>query len=672
MQIWEQAPIRVGLDLDRDLFTCWGSRPGDPLNIIPDPINPEVINPTTKGSWVVELERTDFGIKVIAATLSSYVYDGLAYGSDAEIIAVSRSTKYTLQFAFKGMSGFDLALYITDENSDFIKYVGYTGSDEWQTAVVTFTTTATTDFLKISLEKDNNAATGELRMTGLMLTPGTTAYPFNTGTEISLWQDVTDYVRTAEWQLGMGGPDERVCKDGQATVIVNNDDRSFSPLWVDGPLFGYLDPGIVLTIELQDTDGSWLRKWTGIVEEINPSPTNRQLDTEIIALQGLAYITERETPAVELYDSPTAEDIINILCRGWVPPDFAVWQLDVSQLDVKTVLWGPEGNIDADTGKTYTVFGEEWQTDDEERKSRRYGNVRTLLQQLMEAELGLFWIDEYGVIHFKELTQQATLFSDDAQEIDIDNDAASAEYEYGNKAEVVNSVTVKYYTRRAITGTMAYSADQFTVPAGQTVKKNYRLEVGGQKFSTEEAQVSLTVSSGSATAGLTLTSSSACDVVITNSGGVDAVIDAVEITGSGYVADPPGEVVEYSLPSISRYRQKDLEIDNRFVETETDAETLAGRILALKAMPRGRIVSVSIPGNRDENWYSRQINTSLMEGVYISEYQTGAENWPGVILGVEHSWSPTLLQTRFVIGEGLGNIFWVLDVSMLDVNTVLL
>ena len=115
-----------------------------------------------------------------------------------------------------------------------------------------------------------------------------------------------------------------------------------------------------------------------------------------------------------------------------------------------------------------------------------------------------------------------------------------------------------------------------------------------------------------------------------------------------------------------------MEIDNRFIETASKAQALGGRILGVKALPRGRITGISIPANREPDWYRRMVELSLMDAVSLSEYQTGVENWLGLILGARYSWSPTLLQANFVVGEGIGNIFWVLGQSKLNVNTRLL
>ena len=672
MEIWEQAPIRVGIDLNRDKFLCWGSRPGDPLNLIPEPINIELLGFTPNSP--VLLERSIAGIKVVMVDVTSGTGDGFTINPDGTTIPVSAGTVYSFRFLVRGLNGVNMNLTLSDQAATSLAGVGFVGSTDWQEVELLFTTDPGSTNLVVSVAKDGDATTGTLSVTGPMLVAGTSLPLFNTGTEVSLYEDISDYLETCDWQLGMSGPDERLCKEGEATLMLDNEERLFSPSYSGGPLFGYLEPGIHMSIELQDTDGTWVRKWTGFVEEINPHPTNRDRMADIKAIQGLTYITNRNTPAVRLYDAPTASDIIDILCVGLVPPDSLTWRLDVSRLDIETVLWSPDGNIEAVTGGTYTVFGEDWTTDDEDRKTRRYGTVRTLLEQLVEAEQGYMWLDAYGVFHFIDLLSVAALHVG-GEHVSIDEEAGSAIYEYGNVAGIVNDIRVKAYPRQSVTGTLAFSNDEFSVTDGSSTTKKLSFEIDGKKYASESVSVNVSYASGSAgtvEASVEQESSNSATITLTNSSGGTADIVKIEVIGAGYSAGPESEVETYSIASMQKYRRKELEIDNRFIESETAAQSLAERVLANKAKARGRITGISIPANREEAWYSRMVNTEMMDGWFITEYQTGMDDWPGIILGQRYSWAPTHLQVQYVIGEGLGNIFWVLDISRLDLNTVLL
>ena len=665
---------RIGLDFDQNNFFCWDARPGDNLNLIPSPLSLFALGYSGEGSATIVATNsvTDYGKEYFEVYLTSGLTDGIRIGT-ADTIEVSESSTYTLKLWSKGPGiSFEIKVYNQDDN--LIDLKTFTETDDWSPHYITFTSGAGDTSVYCTVRKNSIAITGTHYITGLMLLSGNGSGPgFNTGNTLSLYENVTKYAQSVQTEIGIMQPDKRVAPEGKATVHFNNETKLFSPEYASSPVYNYVQPGLCLSVQFQDLTGTWIQKWLGFIEKIKVG-TYFDYSVTIEAKSGLQRVYDHEYTG-SLLSSVTAAEILANLVDSYIPPGApGTWVLDIGLLGVNTYLGDGSLYSDFDTGESYILFGEDWLTLKEESRKRSTGETFKVLEDLMDAELGLFYVDEEGILHFLDFQGQAALF-DTAETLDLSTIALSLDYQYGLDAGLFNDITVKWYKKESITnGIVGWSESAFSIDDGDTEEKKISLKIDDITYIVTSASVTLNHESGSvgtATATVVLDDTNNCTVTVTNSSGDTADIESIKITGTGYAIYPVQEINSVDTDSVVDYCQRQKMFDIKLVDTENKALSIAGRQLGVLSQPRGRFTSFTI-GHKTPDTYGKIVSTSLGKAFYISENQTGVTDRPVVIVGQKLSWSPRSLESTFILTEGISTQFWVLNLSLLGDSTRLI
>lgn len=258
--------------------------------------------------------------------------------------------------------------------------------------------------------------------------------------------------------------------------------------------------------------------------------------------------------------------------------------------------------------------------------------------------------------------------------LDLDTDANSSTYEYGTKSELINDVTVSYYTKRVITaGTILQSTEGWEVSAGESIDVNLRFSDNTQRVTPTSIDIfgagsTITVTSGAATAVLTENDLDSVTVTITATS--DAVISTITLTGDAIVSDSGADFTSEDQSSIVSYRRRHEAFDYKEMPSYAEAAGFGNDMLLRYAEPRGRITKIKIM-NRDATWFQRQLEVGIGTPLLLSESQTGVSDLPSVVVGERWDWTPGSFTTNYTVTDTDTNIYWILGTSALGTNTVL-
>lgn len=229
-----------------------------------------------------------------------------------------------------------------------------------------------------------------------------------------IFYDITNKVRSVNTKRGKNRELERYSA-GNASVVLNNEDRAFDPLNTDSIFYGNIIPRRQIRIRTGGFD-----QFNGVIEDWN-----------------LDYSVEGKSDA-----SITAADGFTLLAQQTLTPGTATTQKTGARIEAvlsqPTVAWPLEArNIDAGNN---TVGADVFD-----------GNVLSYLQQVESSEQGQLFIDRAGYVRFVNgaatptSSTQTLLFSDAGDGIPYTNVAVS----YGTEL-LFNQAEVTYPAGTAI------------------------------------------------------------------------------------------------------------------------------------------------------------------------------------------------------------------------------
>lgn len=689
--------ILVAVDWDNDGYINRFGTPTDALNIIPDPLTWGSIERHRNdvggaGGDSEEIwETNDYGLKHIRVTFSDNAFGQYLFGVDTGFtvvtVPVTPGIEHTVSAWVRGVSNYDsipFAIWVRGDDPPSYSFFGGFGftitGEEWQQVGYTFT--PTTDYAFIMVGKNNSAGTNPtIDITGFMVVKGSELpNAFNIGTEISLWDNVTEYCLSANWQLGKPNADAKIAAEGTADIVLNNVDRLFSPEYEESPLYGYMIPNLPVIIELYDPHiEEYVRKWTGWVDAYDvDAGRTRELQTNIAAKQGLLRLSQSTLNTPLLFNVSSGEAIERIINdTDWIPPTFNTsWRLDVSELDVNTVF-DASGAVIAEFDEGQVIFefvGDEWD-------STRLTPTKAI-EDIIEVEDGWFWLNEYGRPVFRDRYHGANLFLAATEDFDVtvDRELIDGEYDYGGG--LYNAVEITYYPKTLEEDTLVWQSREPIIVSANSIKNilpSFELEEGqkvsvvsilpfgtGSEFTAEAGGVD---ASTSVSISIEVTNDKA-QVVINNSSVNDIemsfTLRGTIIRSSGgtiYAADDPATIIRYNLRMVHSANKK-------LLSSEAEAQAYGDWLLQKHKNPLGVFNNVQLR-NRMYKWYRRQMYAKIGSTVNISDEQTGATNKRHLIIGEKHRWTPRLLHSTLVT-EFVGRYnLWLLDVSELDNTTIL-
>lgn len=235
----------------------------------------------------------------------------------------------------------------------------------------------------------------------------------------------------------------------------------------------------------------------------------------------------------------------------------------------------------------------------------------TVANKLMEAEIGKLYLDEQGIIRFKNR------YNYDLTPVYIFDKSNTIDYSIVDNPKIINSVTVKGAVREVKasksvgTGSTSVGTGSTTsVPVGDTVEAF--VSFNDPVTSADDPVYSATAISSSyftsvlasdnttpyTDVGLVSSDlfSKSIKLTFENTGAADASIKAIDIYGTPAEVVDNIEVKEIDQDSIDKFEEQTYEIDNEYIQDNSAAQTRAV-ILLRDYKDYNSIVDIDVKGN---------------------------------------------------------------------------
>src|SRR5260221_4856229 len=185
------------------------------------------------------------------------------------------------------------------------------------------------------------------------------------GSYSDTYDDVSSYVISAEWVLGMKKPYQDCADNSVLQLVLNNADKRFSPDNGSGPLAGKVLP--FRPVRIQSNDGTTIRThWVGWIDSVNPSPGRYGERQVHILASGPMILLKATDTKLPLQQNVTTDVVIGqLITEVVIPPGLVqAWilaQAGYGELDQTTTLADTNGYSTLDTGNlTLPVAGDNW------------------------------------------------------------------------------------------------------------------------------------------------------------------------------------------------------------------------------------------------------------------------------------------------------------------------
>lgn len=308
--------VRAGVDWANKGYICMGAKTTDLLNLIPSPaywlgLKKRIL---TAGTSTFSMSDTaDYGLMFdVGVMWFTYVRAGAA-ATDTTWIGTD-GTNHSIPVT--PLSTYTLTVYFTtggnntqQTNTSIIASARNSGTGVWtargsttmntgttynhvKKVTIQFTPQASETYLAINFSIPTTGVTS-FQFWGAMLTLGASStHPeyWNDGQALSLHDDVTEYLKSAAWNIGRQNYMEIMPSEGTMTLTLENSSKKFSPEITTSPLYGYMKSMRRVRLDYMRPDGAtaWRPLFSGWVDKYNvDTSVYRNREMEIVAVQGL-------------------------------------------------------------------------------------------------------------------------------------------------------------------------------------------------------------------------------------------------------------------------------------------------------------------------------------------------------------------------------------------------
>lgn len=232
-----------------------------------------------------------------------------------------------------------------------------------------------------------------------------------------------------------------------------------------------------------------------------------------------------------------------------------------------------------------------------------------IIRPLMQAEMGMLWLDEQGIIRFRPRLEQP---SDPVYYFDHDS---IIELDTSEDDEVINHVIINADVREVQEYQVVYSKTDtdtslHVVPAGGTYTLPAQLTDPCLTIEDPTPGVNSSVSwftaalpdGTSVNSGVSVTATelktNTFDITFSNSNGFAVNINQLYLWGqpARLISDEPTVYEAQDDDSVAKYEQKTLTIDNNFIQSVSQADSLAETVLDEYANYND-IIIIEVKGN---------------------------------------------------------------------------
>jgi hypothetical protein len=616
-----------------------------------------------------------------------------AYGESQFAIAVEANKDYTLSFWVKSDDGIDLLdgylasanIGGTDTAIEDTHSIAIT--NEWVRHNFYIPSRAYTRGIGFewTTEKGGNPTgldnVGTIEFKGFMLVEGDTPTPYQVG-PLAAYDDITSYVLSMDTNSGKDDFLDSMAYEGQANILLNNVSRIFSPQNQDSPLYGYLIQNIKVVIR---AGGASI--WQGWVTEYEITPgLYEERQVTLKCKQGIYRLKEGEFTATVRTDAKIDTVVREIIENsGWKPTDnpfFSVlgfnYTLDenFNLNDVDSMFSYMDEGIN-----TLEITGLDW---------GRQTDVDTALQDLLESESAMLWIDRDGKLVLVNRDYWVNRTPDKTYNIDNVNAMTRAEYRYGQ--DMVNRVQVTINRKRQTTDEpvwKTYRAVYVKPASNRYLEVNPRYQEGRSRTVVEFTLEGSTKTGYYSDPGMKYEDTDNADSTdmdkvilelfpdvgnryrlrINNTGTKGLWID-VELKGSFLETGDETPITFEDTDAIEttgavHYEQ----IETNLLSRDYEAESMAAFRILRAANPEGEFRALEFTVVSAEA-LAPLLETKLGHIIAITESQTGEVSNPHAVIAEEFSFNGGYATVTFILARAQKDRYFALDDTPLYNPTV--
>ena len=500
-----------------------------------------------------------------------------------------------------------------------------------------------------------------------------------------IFTDISSYMQSATFSLGFSAPYEPIARESTLSVVLTNSDQRFSPEYSSGAYYGKLEPGLVIRLQSTDPADSTVRTmFVGWIGAIRPT-AGVSPDTCTIEAQSWMSRAQLSEVSIPVQENITADAVIDKVLEvsRIYPPGTSAWYLGTggqSELGQTTALGATSTFFVSETGiSTFLFAGDNWSDST---------SVWGAVQDTCGREYGRFYQDRAGTLYFNN---RHHLITDKTTDFTVANTMAEMNYEYGDPADMANSVSVKARTRRE-TATQVVAGLQNPIAiagGGGTVDVNYIVE-------SQESGVSLAVKSpitpaqttdflvntssdgtgtnitGDCTGAIIADESFATRVGVryTNNNASAGYVTFGQLRGTKLDQFAVVEQASSDSTSIATYGKRELTWDYG-MDSVTTASGISEFILGERKDPRGRVTSVGLRPNTSAALLTAALTHSIFARIAVTETQTGITDQPYFLISETHSIEPSDYAVVWGLEAASSTDYWVLGSGTLGSSSYL-
>lgn len=509
----------------------------------------------------------------------------------------------------------------------------------------------------------------------LMTTTWTIAIDWDrNGNFTGTYDDVTSYVISAEWVLGIQRSYQDCADNSVLKLVLNNADKRFSPENGSSPIAGKILP--FRPAQIQSNDGTTTRThWVGWVETIQPTVGRYgERQVQIVGSGALQFFKAAESK-LSLQENKTTDQILAELIKEVVvPPSLAqAWilgQVGNSEVGATTYLADTTAYSTLDTGKlTLGMAADNWVTDGGPSNiSKNAFDVYQGIQDIVAAEHGRFLFDRSGKAIFwnrHHLLQGATSAAT------FNDTMVDMAYTYAGIDRIKNEVIVNCHPRTITANTDNVLWDLgdavIRVDAGQTRELYVKYaDTEGKRTGAKDVTVTdVTFQSGTASAAVTASANGAT-LKFTNSGTEPAIVSGCKVRGRKIVDAGQMEAKAIDNSSIISFGRRSLRLNLPSIDNLEQAQYIADFERDRRKSPKGEVntITVASHGKNGGSQHAHQLARTLGDMITVTETQTGhSENY--FIIGEAHELtdSATFYKTTWYLEIAPDTFPWQLGVA---------
>lgn len=432
--------------------------------------------------------------------------------------------------------------------------------------------------------------------------------------------DITPYVIEARWFNGFREPYMSVGDENELEVVLNNDDKRFSPEYSSGPYYGKLQPGRLISVRdyhIPNPPGFDKSVYLGVISEILPEPLETREQRCVIKAVGLKSFLEANTIQIPLISNVDMNDVIRqvfetantfpLISNKYARLDTPGRnQLDVSTTRLATYIESFETGIEK-----FPFVGDTFDTS---------ATAMDYIHEAVKAERGKFFFRRDGApVTWNRHHLLYTLTTPTVIPEPMD-------YEYSYGDEVYTSINFAVYPRKISPNTndVVYrSTTELAVPPNGEITVNAQYSddtnVKVAAINPYWDQTGFSAQSGIQVTGMELGVNSA-KITFTNSAQEEKLVTGYTIRGIKITISSEINIYIES-PNIQTFKKRPISESFKLLDFES-ANTIAPFELARFSDAAGRIKSIKYV-IRDTTYRSFLTNTTMGSILAIPESQTG-------------------------------------------------